>query len=97
MPCNSVNTNSGIMQGEQGKVRDDCKPEFAGQQRYLEMNNVLIYANQVRFLPDKFGNESIKRTSVVLNKQFDPHKPSWLDTVIQFNELQDETEFLQYG
>ena len=60
------------MQGEQGKVRDDCKPELADQQRYLEMNNVLIYANQVQFLPDKFGKESIKRTSVILNQQFDP-------------------------
>ena len=51
----------------------------------------------MRFFPDKFGNESIKRTSAILNNQFDTLKPTWLETAIQFNELQDETEFLQYG
>ena len=51
----------------------------------------------MRFLPEKYGNESIKRYSAILNQQFDADKPSWLQTLVQANELQDETEYLQLG
>ena len=45
MPCNSVTTEIGIIQGEKGKIHEECKPELVDQQRYLEKSHVLIYVN----------------------------------------------------
>ena len=44
-----------------------------------------------------YGDESLRRYSSILNKQFDVKHPSWLNTEVQFTELQDESGLLQLG
>ena len=97
VPCNSINTESGIMEGENGVVREDCETSLDEQKRYMGQSNILIYANQVHFKQEKFGADSIERYSSIVNYIFDAEKPSWLDTALQFNELQDESGFMQLG
>ena len=51
----------------------------------------------MHFEQTEYGSKSIERYSSILNQQFDTLKPSWLETLIQFTELQDESGFLQLG
>ena len=58
---------------------------------------MLFLVNQKEFRPERYGAAKIEQQSVLLNKQFDTLKPSWLRTTIQQVELEDETDFLQFG
>ena len=85
------------MEGANGVVSEDCETRLDEQKRYMGQSNILIYANQVHFKQEKFGADSIERYSSIVNYIFDAEKPSWLDTALQFNELQDESGFMQLG
>ena len=50
-------------------------------------SNILILVNQVRFFPDKFGDDTIKRSSKIVNQQIEKAKPVWLRSTIQQAEL----------
>ena len=50
LPCNSINSDLGLMQGENGIVSPDCVPDLEAQESYVGAGNILIYSNYVRFL-----------------------------------------------
>ena len=85
------------MDGELGRISPDCVTSLEEQNKYVGTSNILVMFNQVHFYPDRFGEKAIERNSMILNKQFDQLKPSWLKSTIQQTELQDETDFVQFG
>lgn len=84
----------GLMQGELGEVSPDCRESLSEQTEYIGKSHLILMHDQVLFRPDRFGEEKLERTSVILNQQFDQMSPTWLSTKIQDAELQDETGFV---
>ena len=82
LPCNSINSDLGLMQGENGIVSPDCVPDLEAQESYVGAGNILIYSNYVRFMHERYGDERLRRYSSILNKQFDVKHPSWLNTEV---------------
>ena len=97
LPCNSIRTEAGLIEGEKGKVSEECDTSKERQEKYIGASNIIMYVNQVHFEQSEYGSKSIERYSSLINHQFDTSKPSWLTTLVQFNELQDESGFLQLG
>ena len=97
LPCHSTHTDTGQIEGTKGQISEECVANLEQQKQYMGTANVLIYTNQVRFMPDRFGDTSLKRYSAIVNQQFDGYKPAWYQTTIQQNQLQDETDFFQFG
>ena len=77
MPCNSKNTE--IAEFEE-PISQECNPDLKAQSDYIKASNWLILANQERFMPEKFGEESVEQYSEIVNLQFDSNVPTWFNS-----------------
>ena len=71
MPCNSIGTDLGIMQGELGVVNSECETSLEKQSEYIGKSHLLILANMARFRPELYGEKAIEKSSVIMNQQFE--------------------------
>ena len=53
--------------------------------------------NTERIKPDKYGDETIERFSVIDNKQFNEKSPNWVKLSTLVSKMEDESDFFQYG
>lgn len=58
---------------------------------------MLVYVNQEKFIPGKYGEEAISRYSQIYFQQVDEAKPNWIDSEILISELEDETNVVNLG
>lgn len=97
MPCNSVSSDVGPLQGDLAEISPECHESLDEQARYIGKSHLLLLFDQVLFHPQNYGKQTLQRNSVIINQQFDNMAPSWLSTTIQQSELQDETGYVQLG
>ena len=56
-----------------------------------------ILYNHERFNPKKYGDERIVKESGMSIMQFDPRIPSYVYLKFMMQELEDETDLIQFG
>ena len=56
-----------------------------------------VLFNKESFDPTKYGPEKITRESTMTQMQFDPTYPSYLYLNLKVQDIEDETDFLQFG
>ena len=56
-----------------------------------------ILYNKERFDPTKYGDDRIIKESGMSKMQFDPRSPSFLMLNFMLQELEDETDYIQFG
>ena len=56
----------------------------------------VLYNNE-RFEPTKYGPDRIIRESTMKQTRFDPKNPSYIYLDILTHEIEDETDFIQFG
>ena len=95
-PCNAKHTN-GDKQGT-FTVDKECDPDPQEQLKYTSTAaTIQVLVNQKRFDPQKYGNERIIEESVILENWMNPEIPQWFFSNLQLQEVEDETEFIQFG
>ena len=76
-------------------VRDNCNWDKQRAVAYFGgATNLLVYYNYGEFQHDEFGTESIMRTSGLHASFVDTLEPSWIEALIEKQELVDETDYL---
>ena len=58
---------------------------------------MLFLVNQEKFMPGKYGEESIFRYSQIYRTQIDSKNPNWIDSEILMTELTDEVAIVNLG
>jgi len=56
----------------------------------------MIYNTEEIHMRD-FGDKTIVRESVTVNRQFDPHKTQWVQSWLRADKLEDETSLIDIG
>ena len=56
-----------------------------------------MYMNNERYYPSEFGDKAIKRESIITLQYIPDITPSWFYHYIQSNQLNDNTDFLNFG
>ena len=56
-----------------------------------------VLYNYERFDPKKYGNEKIVKESGMNIMQFNPRSPSYIFLRFMMQELEDETDLIQFG
>ena len=77
-PCNYINPHSET----EDTVSDECITDINAQKFYMEGSHWILLANQERFNPEKFGDESIERYSTFITNQFSADVPNWLSAQV---------------
>lgn len=60
------------------------------------MKLVLLFP-QTTFKPTNFDENALKTETRFFTKQIDPNFPVWFSGETLLNEIEDETDFVQYG
>ena len=95
LPCNVV--MSEIETSPKWEVKENCEGSLEEQIKYVGQSQVLMLVNKERFMPQKYGDQTISRYSTILGTQFDETKPSWAALEFVQTEMQDESTLLQLG
>ena len=53
--------------------------------------------NRERFDLTEYGDKRIIRESTIMTKLLSPHTPSWFFSHLKFQEVEDETDLVQFG
>ena len=56
-----------------------------------------MLVNQERFDLTEYGDKRIIKESAILSKAAPPHTPSYFISLLKQQELEDETDFVQFG
>ena len=56
-----------------------------------------VLYNKESFEPTKYGSDRIIKESTMTQMQFDPTYPSYFDLNLKALEIEDETDFVQFG
>ena len=78
-------------------VHEECIDDLEAQKEYLGPLKVAMYYNDEIFVPEEYGEDSIKRTSKILYSQINEEKPSYYFFDLQSSILEDQTDFIQFG
>jgi len=81
----------------EGNTTADYTKKLDEIKAYLKEPEFQLITNQQSTNLRKFGNESIAQTSVMINKQFDAGKPTFIDAFLHLNELEDDTDYIRIG
>ena len=60
---------------------------------YLETADFRIYSNSVRLDTTKYNDEKFIRESAFVNVMFSSSEPSWINSYMHVNEIEDETDY----
>ena len=93
-PCNYIHDYVGDV-GD--TIHPECEFDPVKQFEYLSSIRIVLLHNSGRLDPEKFGDESIIRESKIISQQVNPYTPSYVSLFCRMNELDDETQFVQYG
>ena len=93
-PCNYIHDYIGDV-GD--TIHPECEYDPVKQFEYLSTIRIVILHNSERFNPEGYGDDSIIRESKMISQQVDPYKPNYHTIYLRKNELEDETQVLQYG
>ena len=93
-PCNYLHTHLGY---KDDKIHPECVADLEKQIEYLGPLDFVLYHTEEVFVPNGFDEHSIRSQSVIWNQQVDQFKPNWINTLIQKNQLSDETQIFQFG
>ena len=58
---------------------------------------VYILFNQERFDLTEYGNKRIIKESTIIKKWAPPHTPSYFMSHLKLQEIEDETDLVQFG
>lgn len=93
LPCNSENSAYYL----EDRTYENCNDDKAKLLEYLNGLPVLIvYQNTARFNINQYGDQSIKKESVMTVRRSNVEN-SWTRTRVRHNMLEDETGLLQLG
>ena len=94
-PCNYLHKEI----DEKGlTVDDECIYDAEKQFEYLTSSiSMRVLFNHERFDPKQYGDEKIIKESAMSIMQFDPRIPSYTFLSFMMQELEDETDLLQFG
>ena len=70
-------------------VHEECIDDLEAQKEYLGPLKVAMYYNDEIFVPEEYGENSIKRTSKILYSQINEEKPSYYFFDLQSSILED--------
>ena len=65
--------------------------------KYVNNAKIELLVNYDEFRPSNYGNDTIKRRSKLMRRQFNSDKPSYAEIPISIDELEDETSFINFG
>ena len=92
-PCNYLNTESDEVDE---KCNRDPRKQLDSFDRYLYAR---ILYNEERFDPTKYGDDKFIKESTMSKRKFDFNfeYPDELNLKLMMQELEDETDMLQFG
>ena len=93
-PCNYIHD---YISDVGDTISQECEYDPVKQFEYLSTVRIVVLHNSERLNPEKFGEDSIVRESKMISKQIDPYTPNYHSIYVRLNELEDETQFFQYG
>ena len=94
LPCNFLNTQFGY---SEDFIHPECVEDLTEQLEYLGPLNLMTYHTREQFNQEGYGSDSILKQSYLWSSQIDEKVPSWVRSTININELEDESDLLQYG
>ena len=78
-------------------ISPECKIDREKQFEYLDIIQLVVLYNYERLRAEKFDGSQIVKESIITTSQVNPRVPNWTALNFQVNQLQDETELIQYG
>lgn len=79
-------------------VSEECIYDRDAQFEYLGPSiRMRILYTEEKFVPFEYGEDKILGETVFREMQFNPRKPSYLGYDLQYEELEDETDLIQFG
>jgi len=64
---------------------------------YVGEAQLILLSNYEEFDPKGFKDDSIKKHSKIMKRQFSMSKPAFSRNMVRVNELDDETSYINYG
>ena len=93
-PENSV-TEKCLLDDPEDRTQLDKK--LNDTKTYVGEAQLILLSNYEEFDPKGFKDDSIKKHSKIMKRQFSMSKPAFSRNMVRVNELDDETSYINYG